>query len=208
MGFLFRGSGPGLRLAPVVALGALFAAALPAGQVRAAGASAQCHGVVGSSPDTTVLPASDSTASPPVTANAGMTMSFTTGTPAAALPPKGKASAVGGSFYLSVDQACQARGATSPQTPCVYSGTFSGTIDSSGDMTLDYSDPAGISPSVFGGCRQVFLERPVEKNTGAAFIGTSLFTQTPKSTVKGAHTPLTCSLIGTRLILSCTATNM
>ncbi len=208
-GFLLRGSGPGLRLAAAVALAALIAVALPAGQAHAAkGASAQCHGVVGFSPNTTVLPESNPTASPPVTANAGMTMSFTNSTPAAALPGKGKTSAVGGSFYISVDQACQVAGASSPQTPCAYGGTFTGTIDSSGDMTLDYSDPAGTSTPVFGGCRQIFLEQPIERNTGAAFITTSLFTQTPKSTAHGAPTPPACGLINTRLILSCTANNI
>ncbi len=197
-GFLLRGSGP--RLAPAVALAALIAVALPAGQARAKGASAQCHGVVGFSPNTTVLPDGNPPSSP---ANAGMTMSFTTGTPSAALPGKNKTSTVGGSFYISVDQACPATG----PTPCAYGGTFVGTIDSLGDMTLDYSDAAGTSIPVFGGCRQVFLEQPIEKNTGAAFIGTSLFTQTPKSTAKNATTPPACNLIGTRLILSCTANN-
>jgi hypothetical protein len=199
-GFLFRGSGP--RLAPAVALAALIAMALPAGPARAAkGASAQCHGVVGLS-TSPALPAS--TASPAITVHAGMTMSFTNSTPAAALPAKGKTSAVGGSFYISVDQACSPTG----PTPCAYSGTFVGTIDSSGDMTLQYSDPAGTSSPVFGGCQQVFLEQPIEKNTGAAFITTSLLTQTPTSTAHGATKPPTCSLVNTRLILSCTANNI
>jgi hypothetical protein len=202
--FLFGGSGPSPRLAPIVALAALIAVMLPAARVHAKGAVAQCHGVVGSSPNATVLPANDSTASPPVTANAGLTMSFTTGTPTAALPATGKTSAVGGSFYISVDQACQ--GASS--APCVYSGAFTGTINSAGDMTLNYSDAAGASTPVFGGCTQVFLEQPIEKNTGAAFIGTSLFTQTPQSTAKNAPKIPTCTLTGTRLILSCTASNM
>jgi hypothetical protein len=200
--FLFGGSGPSPRLAPIVALAALIAVMLPAARVHAKGAVAQCQGVVGSSPKTTVLPANDSTASPPITANAGMTMSFTTGTPTAALPAKGKTSAVGGSFYISVDQACQGA------TPCVYSGTFAGTIDSLGDLTLNYSDAASASTPVFGGCTQVFLEQPIEKNTGAAFIGTSLFTQTPQSTAKNAPKIPTCALTGTRLILACTASNM
>jgi hypothetical protein len=202
-GFLFSRSGPGLRLA----LAALIAVALPAAQAHAAkGASAQCHGVVGFSPATSVLPDVNPTTSSP--ANAGMTMSFTNSTPAAALPGKNKTSAVSGSFYISVDQACQVAGASSPQTPCAYGGTFVGAIDSLGDMTLDYSDPAGTSTPVFGGCRQVFLEQPIEKNTGAAFIGTSLLTQTPTSTAKGATKPPTCGLTNTRLILSCTANNI
>ena len=204
-GFLFRGSGP--RLAPAVALAALIAVALPAGQAHAKGASAQCHGVVGFSPATSLLPdVNPSTGSP---ANLGMTMSFTNSTPAAALPGKNKTSPVSGSFYISVDQACQI-GPSNPQTPCAYGGTFVGTIDSLGDMTLDYSDAAGTgTPApVFGGCRQVFLEQPIEKNTGAAFIGTSLLTQTPKSTARNAPTPPTCGLVGTRLILSCTANNI
>jgi len=135
-------------------------------------------------------------------------MSFTNSTPAAALPAKGRTSAVSGSFYISVDQACTVTGASSPQTPCAYGGTFVGTIDSLGDMTLDYSDAAGTSTPVFGGCRQVFLEQPIEKNTGAAFIGTSLLTQTPTSTAHGATKPPTCGLTNTRLILSCTANNI
>jgi hypothetical protein len=201
-GFLFWGSGPNQRLAPILALTALIALMLPAAQARAKGASAQCHGVVGASPSTSILPESNSTSNPPVTANAGMTMSFTTGAPSAALPAKGKTSAVGGSFYITVDQACQGA------TPCVHSGAFTGTIDSLGDMTLDYSDPAGTSSPLFGGCRQVFLEQPIEKNTGAAFITTSLFTQTPASTAKGAPATPTCNLNGARVILACTANNM
>jgi len=196
--FLFSGSGVGARLVSAIALAALIAAALPPGQAAAKGASAQCHGVVGFSPDLTVLPDGNPPSQP---ANAGMTMSFTNSTPAV-LPAKGKTSAVSGSFYISVDQSC------SSQTPCTHGGTFTGTVDSSGDMTLDYSDPAGTSTAAFGGCRQVFLEQPIEKNTGAAFIGTSLLTQTPTSTAKGATTPPACNLIGTRLILSCTANNI
>ncbi len=63
--FLFGGSGPSPRLAQIVALAALIAVMLPAARVHAKGAVAQCQGVVGSSPKTTVLPASDSAASPP-----------------------------------------------------------------------------------------------------------------------------------------------
>jgi hypothetical protein len=170
-------------------------APLPARVAHAAAptvaASALCRGNVGSSTDSTDLPPAD------LTMNIGF---LTPGVSPAKKPPD----KVNGLFSMSINGTCAGTGNISPApNPCVWAGTFTGTEDKNGNMTLTFGDlpaPFTTGSDILDGCQWTFLVMPYSKNASAAFIGTSLLTQAPTS-------PPTCKPAGARIVLSCTLNN-